>query len=37
MRLYPSQRIGSVVMVNSTMFNTTRFLDCADERALPAA
>ena len=32
MRLYPEQRIGSVVMVNATGFDVRHFLDANDQR-----
>jgi hypothetical protein len=34
MRIYPTQRIASVVMVNSTGFNSSKFLNREDHAFL---
>jgi len=34
MRLYPNDRIGSVVMTNATRFGVDAYLDTADRRFL---
>jgi hypothetical protein len=34
MRLYPAKGIASVMMVNSTVFNSTKFLNRVDRKFL---
>ena len=37
MRIYPAQRLASLIMVNRTVFNSRKFLNTLDKEFVPAS